>query len=406
VNTSSRQALWRLTPLVLLLALQGCLGPAVVDTEENAPPFSFRSLNLEQRTKDGQPAWTLKSPEARYNIRSSVARALRPEGEIFAKGKPLYRLSATTGTVVNDGAVILLEGAIRLQRLGSEPLLVVAERAVWIPGEALMRFDQAPRVRDARNRLSSQTALLHLDRDLLELRGQPRLERWSRPTPLTDTPKPERLELVGTVKTLDWQPGQGTLLGEGPVRIRRRPPRALPKAPLQVLTASRLEGNTLRQRYTLRGPVRIDDPAERSWFRGGTLTFDTREQWLTSATPFQGQRGALGFQGQELRLDGKRTTASIARDCRLVQRGDALRANRCEWNWTTQAVTADGDVVLQREGDRQLTRAGRLEGQLGAAGRVTLSTPGGRVITRVQVPRQKASPRPRRVPAKPEPIVF
>ncbi|MFN9622968.1 MAG: LPS export ABC transporter periplasmic protein LptC [Cyanobacteriota bacterium] len=392
--------------MALLLACQGCLGPVAVDTEENTPPFSFRSLDLEQRTKEGQPAWTLKSPEARYNIRSSVARALRPEGMIFAKGKPLYRLRATTGTVVNDGAVILLEGAIQLQRLGPDPLLVVGERAVWIPREALMRFDLAPRVRDARNRLSSQTAILHLDRDLLELRGEPRLERWSRATPLTVTPKPALLEMVGTVKSLDWQPGKGTLLGTGPVTLRRRAPNSAAKAPPQVLTASRLEGNTLQQRYTLLGPVRIDDPAESRWFRGGTLTFDTREQWLTSTAPFQGQKGALGLQGEALRLDGTQTTASISRGCRLQQRGDALQASRCQWNWTTQAVAAEGDVVFRREGDRQLTRAGRLEGQLGPAGRVTVSTPGGRVITQVQVPRQSSSPRPPRVPAKPEPIVF
>ncbi|MFN9645552.1 MAG: LPS export ABC transporter periplasmic protein LptC [Cyanobacteriota bacterium] len=406
MKTFPPRALWRVSPLALLLTCQGCLGPAAVETEETTPPFSFRSLDLEQRTKNGQPSWTLKSPEARYNIRSSVARALRPEGVIFTRGQPLYRLRATTGTVVNDGSVILLEGAIHLQRLGGDPLLVTAERAVWIPGKALMRFDLAPRVRDARNRLSSQTAVLHLEEDLLELRGQPKLERWSRPTPLNVAPKPERLEIVGTVKTLDWRPSKGTLLGTGPVTIRRRPPDSPPKAPPQVLTASRLEGNTLQQRYTLQGPVRMDDPGEKSWFRGGSLTFDTREQWLTSAAPFEGQKGELNVQGQELRLEGKPTTASIGRDCRLRQKGDALQASRCQWNWTTQAVAAEGEVVFRREGDKQLTRAGRLEGQLGASGRVIATTPGGRVVTRVQVPRQASAPRQPRVPAKPEPIVF
>ena len=377
-----------------------------VDTEESAPPFSFRSLDLQQRTKEGLPAWTLKSPEARYNIRSGVARALRPEGVIFAKGQPLYRLAATTGTVVNDGAVILLEGAIRLQRLGRNPLVVEAERAVWIPGESLMRFDVAPAVRDERNRLSSKTALLHLDRDLLELRGTPRLERWSRPVPLNGKPGTGRLEMVGTVNAVDWQPGKGTLLGEGPVMLRRRPPGRSPKEPLQVVTATRLEGNTLQQRYTLQGPVAMNDPVETSWFRGGALTFDAREQWLSSAAPFQGQRGALRVQGEELRLDGKTTTATIARGCRLQQAGDGVRAQRCLWNWTTKAVEADGDVVMERQANHQLTRAARITGQLGSGGSMTATAPGGRVITQVRVPRQAKGPSRPRVPAKPEPIVF
>jgi LPS export ABC transporter protein LptC len=397
---------WHLATLALLQISQGCMGPVQRDTEDSAPPFSFRSLDLQQRTKEGLPAWSLKSPEARYNIRSSVARALRPEGVIYAKGKPLYRLAATTGTVVNDGEVILLEGTIRLQRLGSQPLMVVADRALWIPRDSLMRFALQPRVRDARNRLSSETATLHLDRDLLELRGKPLLERWSQPIPLSAVPRPGQLELVGRVTTLDWQPSKGTLVGQGPVTIRRRPPHSSPQAPLQVLTASRLEGNTLQQRYTLQGPVGIDAPAEGGWFRGGTLIFDTKEQWLTSAVPFQGQKGTLRFRGDALRLDGRQTTARIERNCQLEQAGDGLQAQRCQWNWSNQGMEAEGDVQFRRQANRQLTRAQRLTGRLGPSGGVTASTPGGRVITRVQVPRQTGGPSRPRVPAKPEPIAF
>jgi len=392
--------------LSLLLVAQGCGRPLTEASEESAPPFSFRSLDLQQRTKEGLPAWTLKSPEARYNIRSGVARALRPEGVIFVKGQPLYRLAATTGTVVNDGAVILLEGVIRLQRLGPNPLVVEADRALWIPGASLMRFDLAPAVRDERNRVTSKIALLHLDRDLLELRGTPRLERWSRPTPLSAKPDANRLEMVGTARAVDWQPGKGSLLGEGPVTIRRRPPGRSPKEAPQVVTASRLEGNTLRQLYTLRGPVAMNDPVDASWFRGGALTVDAKEQSLSTAAPFEGQRGALQARGEELRLDGASTTATIPRACQLRQGGDGVSAQRCQWNWSSQAVEAEGDVRFQRQANQQLTRAERITGQLGTGGSITATTPGGRVITRVRVPPPAKGPSRPRVPAKPEPIVF
>ncbi len=394
----------QLALLGLLLVNQGCGSPVSRGTEESAPPFSFRSLDLQQRTKEGLPAWTLKSPEARYNIRSGVARALRPEGLIFAKGKPLYQLTATTGTVINDGAVILLEGSIRLQRLGQQPLAVTADRALWFPSESLMRFDHSPAVRDERRRLSAKTATLHLDRDLLELRGKPQMEIWSRPTPLSSRPQPDRLEMVGTAKAVNWNPGKGTLLGEGPVMVRRRPPGRSPKAPLQRLTASRLTGNTLQQRYTLQGPVEMNDPHDNQWFRGGTLTMDAKEQWLMTAEPFQGRRGSLQVQGEELRLEGRPTTATIGRGCQLQQEGDGLQARRCQWNWTTRAVEAEGDVQFTRQASQQRTRAQRLTGQLGPGGSVTATNPGGRVVTQVLVPRQSPS-RPR-VPAKPEPIAY
>jgi hypothetical protein len=221
------------------MACHGCGRPTTVDGEDTTPPFSFRALDLQQRSSDGKKAWSLTSPEARYDLRSSVARALRPEGVIFDKGQPLYKLAASTGTVINDGAVILLEGDIRLQRLGKDPLLIRADRALWIPREALMRFDLSPQVRNLQTRISARTATLHLDRDLLKLQGEPRVERWSRPVPLNVKRSEQAPEILGIVKEIQWNPGKGDLKGEGPVTITRRPPdRTVGQRP-QVLRASR-----------------------------------------------------------------------------------------------------------------------------------------------------------------------
>ncbi len=390
-----------------LVACHGCGRPLATDSDESAPPFAFRSLDLQQRTKDGLPAWSLKSPEARYDIRSSVARVLRPEGVIFANGKPLYRLASTTGTVINDGEVILMEGSIRLQRLGSNPLLISADRALWIPGKSLMRFELNPRVRNPQNQLSSQSATLLLDRDLLQLRGQPQLERWSQPFPLSGPAPATAPDIIGTVRAVDWHPGTGDLQGQGPVWFSRRPPRSAATRAPQVLRAARLEGNTLRQLYTLQGPVTIEDPAERGWFRGGALQLDGRNQSLKSADPFQAQRGTLWLAGETLRVEAQPTTVSVEGRCRLRQSGgDELESRLCRWNWTTQAVEAEGDVLLRRPSNGQSTRAQRIAGQLGPKGQVLASTPGGRVVTEVQVPRRAGRPRPPRTPAKPLPIAF
>ncbi len=397
-----------LAAAMALAASHGCGRPSGSDNgEESSPPFAFRRLDLQQRNKDGLPAWSLKSPEARYDIRSSVARVLRPEGVIYAKGQPLYTLASTTGTVINDGEVILMEGSIRLQRLGRNPLLISADRALWIPRESLMRFELNPRVRDPQNQLSSQSATLLIDRDLLQLRGQPQLERWSQPSPLNGAPPASAPEIIGTVREVEWHPGTGELRGQGPVSFSRRPPRGAPTRPPQVLKALRLEGNTLKQLYTLHGPVAIDDPAERGWFRGGALGIDINNQRLTSAAPFQAQQGTLQLGGEALRVEGKSTTASIEGRCLLRQTGgDELQAQRCRWNWTTQAVEAEGDVLVHRPSNGQSTRAQRIEGELGPQGRVLASSPGGRVITEVQVPRRTGVRPPPRTPSKPLPIAF
>lgn len=377
-----------------------------MDNGESAPPFSFRALDLQQRTSKGEPDWSLSSPEARYDLRSSVARALRPSGVIFEKGKPLYTLAATTGTVINDGAIILLEGNIRLQRLGSNPLLISAERALWIPRDSLMRFELTPEVRNLQNRLSAKTATLHLDRDLVELRGQPQLEHWSQPLAISRKLPAQAAEIQSTFQAVDWRPNTGALQGQGPIRLSRRPPHSAANRPAQLLRASRLEGNTLKELYTLHGPVQMDDPFEKSWFRGGELTFNTKERWLKTAAAFQAQKGDLEIQGEELRLDQVQSLVTIGRNCKLQQSGEGLQSQRCQWNWQSQAVQAEGNVLYRRQANALLTRAQRIEGMLGPNGQVVATTPGGQVFSQVRAPRRAGAPQPRKPRPKPEPIEF
>ena len=177
-----------------------------------------------------------------------------------------------------------------------------------------MRFELRPQVRNPQNRISAQTATLRLDQDLLTLTGDPRVERWSRPMPL-DGPSPKAPpEMAGKMKEVQWHPGTGELKAQGPVTMSRRPPKSAEGRPPQQLKASRLEGNTLKQEFTLFGPVEIDDPAERSWFRGDALTFNSKDQWLKSAAPFHAQKGDLQVQGDDLRLDGPSSLASIGQN--------------------------------------------------------------------------------------------
>jgi hypothetical protein len=63
-------------------------------------------------------------------------------------------------------------------------------------------------------------------------------------------------------------------------------------------------------------------------------------------------------------------------------------------------------VVYRRLANDQLTRAERLEGQLGTKGGVTASTPNGRVFSQLRVPRQAAAPKPERARPRRQPIVF
>ena len=366
---------WHLAAPLLLL-ITACGGGEVA--RETAPtPFVFRSLDLRQQDVFGRPNWELTSPEARYDLRRRVARALQPRGVIFSDGKPAYRVEASTGTVINDGSVILLEGRIRLQRLGKEPVMIQGSRVRWIPSRNLMEIDRHPEGFDPHTRLSADRATFRLDKDTLELEGKPRLQRWALAF------DPFRANPVGapqillTVTSVLWQPGSGALSARGPVLGERRPPGSAPGSPLQTLSATSLVGNTQTQLFNLGPPVLFSDPAV---------------------------AGGASARGKALQVDAGQHLVRIPSGCFLQQDGATLEARSCSWNWKTQAVTADGFVLLQRPASRQLTRGSVLRGQLGNKGAVVVTNPGGRVFSQFQVPPSKTPARPAPPRPKPEPI--
>ena len=366
---------WHLAAPLLLL-LTAC-GRSEVARETAPTPFVFRSLDLRQQDVLGRPNWELTSPEARYDLRRRVARALQPRGVIYSDGKPAYRLEASTGTVINDGAVILLEGRIRLQRLGSSPVMIQGSRVRWIPRRNLMEIDRHPAGFDPHTSLTAERATFRLDKDSLELQGKPRLQRWAQAfDPFLAKPvgAPQIVVMVASVL---WHPGSGALTARGPVLGERRPPGAAAGAPLQTLTATSLNGNTQTQLFNLGPPVLFSDPAV---------------------------AGGVSARGKALQVDAAQHLVRIPMGCFIQRDGASLEAQSCAWNWQTQAIAADGSVLLQRPASRQLTRGSLLRGQLGTKGSVIVTAPGGRVFSQFQVPPSKTPPQPALPRPKPEPI--
>ena len=97
----------------------------------------------------------------------------------------------------------------------------------------------------------------------------------------------------------------------------------------------------------------------------GLTRWDYGRQRLTSTVPFQAVSPTAEATGDGFVVDQPTTTLIIPRACRLKQPGEALTAQRCSWNWSSERLIADGDVVLTRSDPEQVTRASRLEGLLG-----------------------------------------
>lgn len=403
-----RSPLSSLAPLAaslgLLLLTAACTPRKSAAPEEGSLPFVFRSLNLRQQDPRGRPGWELTSPEARYDLRRRVAQAMKPRGVIYVDGKARYRLAADSGTVINDGEVILLEGGVRLEQQGDQPTLIRASRVRWIPSRRLMEIDRHPEAFDPHSRIVSQRARFLIDRDRLELRGSPQLQRWPRSFDPFREEKRGRPETVVTATQADWQPGSGLLTATGPVRAVRRPQGSPPDRPPQTLTASALVGNTIEQRFTLRAPVQVSDPVDQIRLDARDLRIDVRDQRISTDQPFEARRGSTLARGASLRVRAGEQTVEIPAGCFLEQPGERLRATRCSWNWQSQAIEAQGSVELDRQSNPRSVRGQQLTGRLGAQGSVQVISPGGRVVSRILAPKSGRPAQPPRPRPKTEPI--
>ena len=378
--------------LGLLLASCGSKPPSP-QPEASAPPFVFRSLDLRQQDLLGRPTWSLISPEARYDVRRRVAQAETPRGMIYRDGKPIYRVSATSGTVLNDGEVVLLEGRIRIEQLGPSPSLIRAERARWFPERKVMEIDRHPEALDVSNQLVGRRARFDLDSNRLSLRDTPQLRHWDQTVSRPLDRNRGQPEVVVSAREIDWYPIKGVLESRGPVLGQRRVPNRPEGRPQQLLRASSLDGNTRQQLLWLRAPVRLQDAADGTDLLASDVRLDLKGRVATTAAS-QGSRPAWQASGAQ--------ALSIATGCLLRRSGDTLQARQCSWNWADQLIQAAGGVVIRRQENQQFSQGELLSGRLGPGGLFTLSTPGGRVVSRFLVPRRPQPPRlvrPRPAPA-------
>lgn len=364
-----------LAGLLALLGAAGCRSPR--QEQPPAQPFVFRSLELRQRDPQGRMLWEINSPETRYDLSRRLAQARRLSGVIYQQGRPLYRLSASTAVVINDGEVVQLEGPTRMERLDKErPAVVTALRVRWYPNQKRMEIDRSPKAVQANLELTAGLARFLLEEERLELRRGPLLIQRGE----------EALRLdLGSV---DWWPSSGALKASGPVRGQRR----LRSGAEQRLTAPALSGNTTNQTLDLGAPVTLQSPSEQASLTAGATRLNLLSRSISSSEPFQAHLRQGNLQGGAFTLESGSTTVTAGGGCRLQQNGDALQGETCRWNWTTGAVAASGDVVLTRTAAGLETSASRLEGRLGAQGFARFTAPGGRVRTTARVPAGRARP--------------
>jgi len=384
----------RLQILARLLLLPGSLGllagcESITPKQETTEPFLFRSLDLRQQDPQGRPAWSLTSPEARYDIAKRLAKARQPRGLIYRNGQPQYDIRANGGTVLNNGEVIQLEGAVVVTLLGPDPVEIHADQLRWIPRQDLMEIDRRPWARDQRSRLSAESARFYVLQDRLELRGNPELRQWA-PGPKGQSKSVGQgpADLVLKTTSATWHPRTGVLVATGPVRGSHHETNGSG----QTLRARALGGNLRQQRLVLEAPVKVIDTSRKAVLEAQITVWDLAARRLSSDQPFKARMDRLQVRGDRLSIDLANETVAIPQACQLVQPGEHLQASQCFWHWPNGQIKAMGKVVVRRQANQQITRAEQLQGQIGTNGLAVFSAPGTRVQSQLTLPPPGSKP--------------
>ena len=385
MNPSKQSMLGRLSrsgltaALVASALLTACTTRRPI-TVEPTPSFVFRSLDLSQRTDDGNRDWDLSSPEARYDLSSRTIRARRPEGVLYRDDQPHYRITADLATVLRDGELVVLEGSVQLRQLNQRGLTIEGDNLIWTPSQSRMVINQRPTANDGQTQIRSRELAFQQDTEVLVFSG---------PTQLNRVDETSAASTVVRGGSGTWNLKSGLMQAPGPVEAVRSDGR--------TLNASGLDGNTRKGYLDLQQPVMLVLESERGRITAGRTRWLFSAKQLQSDQPVQADLKNSKVQGGGFKLDESTGTVIISRDCRVEQKSETLTARRCAWNWRSERVVADGDVVLQRTKPEQITRASRMEAKLSDDGEIRFGQSGARVESRI-----KLSPAAQEKPRRPQ----
>ena len=147
-------------------------------------------------------------------------------------------------TVLNDGELVVLEGAVRLKRLGAEPLLIQGDRLIWRPALSTMQINQRPSALNRNSRIISRSLIFQQESGQLLFNGFTKLSQWQNTYNSKINP-----QTVITAGNSRWNLNSGIIAAVGPVVVSQMDGRQL--------TAASIHGNTKQNFIDLKAPVQF-----------------------------------------------------------------------------------------------------------------------------------------------------
>ena len=345
--------------------------PSTQIKNQASTPFVFRSLDLKQRRPDGVRDWDLTSPEARYNTAARTVRARIPKGILYFEDRPSFKISAEHATLLNDGELVVLEGSVRLKRLGAEPLLIQGDRLIWRPALSTMEINQRPSALNRNSKIISGSLIFQQESGQLLFNGYTKILQWQNTYSSIINP-----QTVITAGNSRWNLNSGIIAAIGPVVVNQMDGRRL--------TAASIQGNTKKNFIDLKAPVQFKLEEDDAVVDAGETRWYFERDQLSSKAPVSASLPKSDISGVGFFIDIPTNTLTISNSCQVEQTDRSLRAQSCSWNWRNDLLTAAGNVNLNKSNSEQIIRTDQIETGFNRDGSIRLLPTRDQVKTQIK----------------------
>jgi LPS export ABC transporter protein LptC len=367
--------------------------------------LTFNAVTLEESDDRGRLWWKVKAERASYSKDKKVARIEGPKGEFFQDGKPILKVSATSGEVQQNGKKIFLKGNITAVDT-RDGLTLKGNELEWEPRkDTLIVRDKLTGTHKEMNIAAQEAKFLSRERRM-ELAGQvvattvkPQVQfkgdrlRWWMQKRQVESDRPVQIVRYKDKTPTDQAKGdQATFnLSTQVVTLKQNAQVVFSKPAMQIASAA-IVWNMTQQTVESDQPLTVVNQEQQLTLTGrsGRMNLVANTANLLGGVTILSQKQQLNLTGDAARLDLGANMAYLTGNVR--GRSDRTQANlatdRLDVNLATQDFLAQGNVNYQQaQPTLNLTgpqARGRLQDQASIV--VDGGSQGGRVVTEFVIP--------------------
>ncbi|MEN9216379.1 MAG: LPS export ABC transporter periplasmic protein LptC [Gloeomargarita sp. HHBFW_bins_162] len=276
----------------VLFLLTGCrVAERPLDPEANleaTQQLTFQSLNLQQVGTDGQILWKLDAEQAVANPQTRRVEAKKLVGDIYAQGKPRYRVQADRVILIERGDALDIQGQITANDL-QEKTTIKTQELLWRPQQQELTLKGNLEFQNPKLQAKAQKATIRLRDSHLALRNQVQVMN-----------RKPALNITG--EALDWQWQKNQVQALKPVKIIYTP---------QQLVVNAGQGQMDFQQQVLRLTQGVDAVNPRGQLRAQVVEWRLAAQEVTAVGNVFYQQNDPPITVRGTRADGNLATRQI-----------------------------------------------------------------------------------------------